>query len=346
MATKEQLAVEAALDLLLLEHLSTAERETVTRWGNAWDSIKGELEAALIDLAQANEDGRVTRTQILNSYRLQAALDAMTQALGALVADTTTTTGTLLESAAAEASRKSVEMIAAGLTGARRAELRTRLVAADPEQISQMVSRAREQMTKRTYYLADEATRAIKAELVKGIAVGDNPRRAASLAYRGIEDKWNGGLARARTIARTEMIDAHRRATQETEQANSDVLAGWEWVAHLGDDRTCRACLGMHGTVHKLSEFGPKGHPNCRCARVPKTKTWAELGFEGMREPASKTPDADQWFKALPESEQRKILTDKGYELWKQGKYPRSQWASRRKNDEWRDSYQPTLPRG
>lgn len=346
MATKEQLAVEAALDLLLLENLSAVERQTVERWGAAWEGVKGELEAALIDLAASNAGGRVTRTQILQSVRLQAALEAMGQALESIVNETSITTGTLLEAAVAEASSAGVQMISAGLTGATRATLRDSLTEASPEQISAIVARSQQQITKRTYYLADEATKAIKAQLVKGIAVGENPRRAASLAYRGIEDQWNGGLARARTIARTEMIDAHRAASQATEQANTDVLEGWEWVAHLGDDRTCRACLGMHGTVHPLDQFGPAGHPNCRCARVPKTKSWEALGFPGMREPSTKTPDADAWFKGLPEEEQRRILTNRGYELWKQGKYPRSNWASRKENDGWRDSYQPTLPRG
>lgn len=344
MATRDQLRVEAAVDLALAGRLDEATRLLVEAWGAAWDRVRPDLEASLTDLVAQYQGGKVTRTAILRDARLKAGLEALFEALDGVVRDSAVLTGTLVPAVTGTAADGARDMIRAGLTGTLRAELRAGVVAADPVQIREIITRATQQITARHYHLAEEAQAAIRRELMRGIVVGENPRRAASLAVRGIEDAWNGGLARAATIARTEMIDANRRAAQQVHAANADVLEGWEWVAHLGDDRTCRACLSKHGGVFDLDEPGPLGHPNCRCARVPRTKSWEALGFPGMREPVSRTPDADDWFQGLPEAEQRRILTDKGYERWRAGDWPRSEWATRRENPDWRPSFQAARP--
>lgn len=342
MATREQLEIEAAATLLLQEHLDAHTRDLITRWGTAWDNTHTELEAAVLDLTTNNIGGTVTRTAALRSARLQAATAALLQALATITEQTTANAQTIAHAVITNSANATQRMIAAGLPGVRLKELRTSLTAADPQQILQMLERTTKTMHKRAYTLSAEAEASIKAQVLKSITVGDNPRKAARDAVRGIEDLWNGGLARANTLARTEIIDSHRRAAAHVEQLNKDVLDSWEWVAHLGaGKRTCRACISMHGTKHAIDSPGPLGHPNCRCARVPVTKTWEELGFPGVKEATSKTPDADAWFAKLSENDQREILTDAGYEAWAKGRWPRSAWATRRDNNgEWRSSYQ------
>ena len=83
---------------------------------------------------------------------------------------------------------------------------------------------------------------------------------------------------------------------------------------------------------------------NCRCARVPRTKTWAELGITGMRERKPALKDKAEWFNALPAADQQAILGKTGYAAWKAGKYPIDQWATKQSNTGWRDSYVPTRP--
>lgn len=342
MASKEQLKAETKAQALLDANLDETTRRIVTAWAEAWDQIKGELETSLLELAAENTGGTISYPKLLRHQRLQAALTQMEATLDKLAEQTGTLTAQQTQAVAHNSTTATLAMTRAGLTGVTRAELRANLTAADPAQILTMARRTTEQITARTKALAAEAQKAIRRTMLKGIAVGDNPRKAARDAYRNIEDQWNGGLARAETIARTEMLDAHRKAAQHVEQANKDVLDSWEWVAHLGDKRICRACLGMHGTRHAIDSPGPLGHPNCRCARVPVTKTWEELGFPGMREPQNATPDADEWFENLPEAEQEAILGKAGLAAYREGRFPRSAWAARRDNGrDWRDSYQP-----
>ena len=232
-------------------------------------------------------------------------------------------------------------MIRAGLPGVLRSELRSSVVGADAGQVAAIIERSTQQITSRARHLAAEAQASIRQQMLRGVAVGENPLRAAALAVRGLEDVWEGGLNRARVIARTEMIDAHRTAAQRAEEANTDVLAGWEWLTH-GDERVCRACLAQHGRRHDIDEPGPLGHPQCRCARVPVTKTWAELGFTGMRDAESRTGTAEELVESMTADELRTVLGTDGYDAFLAGDYPIEEWSRRKSTDGWRDSFVPT----
>ena len=124
---------------------------------------------------------------------------------------------------------------------------------------------------------------------------------------------------------------------------NLEVSKDHSYVANGYAVHNCRACLAMHGTEHDLDEPGPLGHQQCRCGRVPRTKTWAELGFTGIRERKPAIQDAESFFNNLPETDQRAILGNRGYEAWKRGDYPMSAWSKRQQNTGWRDSFVPTV---
>lgn len=86
---------------------------------------------------------------------------------------------------------------------------------------------------------------------------------------------------------------------------------------------------------------------NCRCARVPRTKSWAELGFPGITDPPSTMPDAAAYFDGLTADQQREILGPKRHDAWQRGDYAMDQWAHRRSTDGWRDSFVVSpAPRG
>ena len=337
------LAIEDALQAFLDTILDRQIRSIVQAWALAWDQTEAALEAAMMELAQATQTGRVTRTQVIRSQRAQAAMEQLGAALEQAAARTGTVITADLAAVIEQAVGAEVGMIESQLTGTRRAELRANLVRADPGQISAMIERAAQQITATTLPLAPETYAAVRAELLRGISVGENPRQAARRMGGDAEDRTNFGLSRAMTIARTEILDAARQAQFWADQDNTEVLAGWVWTAHL-DPRTCRSCIAQHGWVHDVDEPGPLDHQNGRCARVPKTKSWEELGFEGIKDPPDNIPDAERWFVNLTEAQQRSILTDRGYDAWRRGEYSVQDWSARRTVDGWRDSYGVSRP--
>lgn len=95
------------------------------------------------------------------------------------------------------------------------------------------------------------------------MAAGENPMEAA----RAIRKTLATSMTWAVTHARTTMLWASRLGTLLTYQQNSDVVAGWQWLAYL-DERTCPACRARHGKIYRLSE-PLRGHYQCRCTMVP-----------------------------------------------------------------------------
>jgi len=93
----------------------------------------------------------------------------------------------------------------------------------------------------------------------------------------------------------------------------------------------------MHGTEHKLNERMAE-HVNGRCAMIPITKTWAELGYTGISEPNIPPEDGEQIFKRQPEAIQRQVLGEGHYQLWKDGKASLRDFVGIRHSAEWGDS--------
>lgn len=208
----------------------------------------------------------------------------------------------------------------------------------DPEALKAIVERTTKQITVRTYYLSREAVAAMTRALRLGISGGLNPREAARRMVADTEGIFNGGIARALVIARTEMLDAHRAAARAVDLANRDILAGWQWYAKL-DSRTCPSCIAQHGSLHDIDEPGPLDHHQGRCTRLPKTKTWRELGFD-INEPSGLDFESGpDWFNRQPEEVQRDILGPKRYEAWRAGGYPFDEWSKPRTSDGWRTAY-------
>ena len=80
------------------------------------------------------------------------------------------------------------------------------------------------------------------------------------------------GIARARTLARTEVIGSHAAAT-----LNSFKEAGLEGVkvlaefATAGDAQVCEQCAALEGQIYSMekAEGLIPVHPNCRCTLIP-----------------------------------------------------------------------------
>lgn len=341
--TTKTLRLEKQLRLELDKITDAHTRSLVSAWADAWNEVDADLTAALLEQLVAGE--QVTRGQLLRSVRLRKALDVIASNLQTLSRDAGVLIigdlkGVVDAAGGAQASvidsqlpPKSVDLV----------DLDT-WSKVDERQINAIVKRSTQQITSSLKPLAQETYQLVRRELIRGVASGSNPRETARRMVARAEQRFNGqlGLTRALVISRTETLDAHRAAAELGQAQHADVLAGWEWLAQL-DSRTCRSCWAQHGQLHPLEEPGPFDHPQGRCARCPRTKTWAELGID-LPEPVSVVPDAAAKFADLPKADQVKILGPTGHEEWAGGRFPMSDWSVRRENGDWRDSYVPARP--
>lgn len=315
--------------------LTGQERDLTERWVNLWDSLASDLQAAVLlvqtDGATWSRRRRVaTLTRALEHVQDRVS-ELVTAADARLVVDVPEVVATAIDAQAA-ATRAGLPTAANGM-----------VVGFDrfpTDALDAMITRTTGRIQSLTKPLTPDMVQAMKVELGKGVAIGDNPRTTAARIMRATEGRFNGGLARALTISRTEMLDAHRAAGHATDQLNTNVLDGWVWVASLSG-RTCMACLSMNGTEHPVEEQGPAGHQQCRCSRAPRTKSWADLGFPGLDEPAEAVPDTGAWFDNLTVADQRNILGRRNYDAYQRGEFPITDWATTRSNPGWRDSVVP-----
>lgn len=318
--------------------VDTGTRELTRAYVDAWDAVVDQLRDAIDDLAAGD---RLNRTDLLRSSKIASALQAIAEQLDGLAAQTAVVitdgagqvTSLAVTTQAAVAGAQLPAAFADGL-------LRT----VNPDVIGSIVARTSQQITARTRPLSQAGQDAVAKALVRGAAATDNPVKVARdmvrLARAGAVDL---PLARAEAIARTELNDAARAATQAWEQANAKTLQGWEWLSSRSAT-TCPSCWAMDGTFHELTEPGPDDHVNGRCTRMVRTKTWRELGID-LDEPAGLARiSAEDHFKTLDREQQLQIMGASRLKALDDGA-PWSSLTVEKPNTDWRRSFQVTPAR-
>lgn len=309
----------------------------VTAWVNAWDTLQPLFAEAVAELIAGGEN--VPRAVVARNRKLRSAIEQARTTLEALTLEANRViTGDLMD-AVLDAVNQHQAVITTQLPPGV-AGLSINLDAPAPEALNAMVTRTTQQIHSATKPLTAWTVKKMRQELVRGIVLGDNPREVARKLIKATEGQFNGGLARAMTIARTEMLDAHRNGSLAAAKANTDLLTGWVWMCTL-DRRTCPSCLSKHGTMHPVDDFGPIDHQNGRCARVDKIKSWKELGFD-IEEPADSIPDARAWFDNLTEDSQLAIMGPTRLQLLNDGHIGWDDLSTLRKSAGWRDSFGQT----
>lgn len=341
--TPETLHLQQELQAQINHTVDQQTRDLTDAWIRAWDEVAPDLQATLTDaITQDAIGGVVAKTLMVRSQRLQQALGHIGQALTNLATQAGVRIIGDLRGSVDRAAAAQNRIVASQLPHSRFLADLGAPGAANVRALEAIVFRSAQQITSQTWPLAPDAYDVVRRELVRGIAVGANPNHTAARILARAESGFNGGLARAINISRTETLDAHRQAAAVGQAEHTEVLAGWVWLTKL-DTKTCPACVGMAGSLHSLEEPGPLGHQQCRCARMPQTKSWRELGFD-VDEPPSALPDPDAWFEGLSSEEKRELLGPKRYQAWAAGEYPRSAWAQQKSNPGWRDSVVPSKP--
>lgn len=317
-------------------------RELTAAWVQAWEALHPLWQQAIHEIiTRYIADGRWPPVwQLARIERLAAAQQATATALATLTTTTNTSTAAgvgdvVAATAAAEPAIMASQLPAAAAAAA----LRAYTSAIAPSALEAIAARARSQIHAATWPLSEEAVQAMRRALITGVATGAHPTEAARHMLAQVEGAFNGGLSRAITIARTEMLDAYRHTSATVHAANRDVLSGWIWLATL-DRRTCPSCWAMHGTTHPLSQAGPWDHQQGRCARIPRLRPWSELGVPGVEHP-DYLPDAQKRFWALPRRDQLAIMGPARLQLLTSGQIRWSDLAMLRDNPAWRPSYVP-----
>lgn len=323
-----------------------AVRDITAAWVSAWDVLEPAWQAALQELVALIEElgGWPPPWRLSRLARLTEAMLATNIALRTLTGTTQTTAGAaaaevVAVTAATEPLIMASQLPAAAATAA--AEVYAAAVA--PSALETVLARARAQITSTTRPLSDEAYEAMRRALIVGIAVGDHPDAIARDMLRRVEGAFNGGLGRAVNVARTECLDAYRDTSAAVHAANEDVLDGWVWVASL-DLRACPSCWAMHGTVHPITQPGPWDHQQGRCVRLPKVKSWEDLGIPGV-EAEDLTPNAPERFAALSPADRETVMGPGRAALLDDGRIGWADLAVRRDNPRWRPSYVPRTVR-
>lgn len=117
--------------------------------------------------------------------------------------------------------------------------------------------------------ITDATTNDVMRELTDGFVQGLGPREIA----RNIASRVDSiTLARANTLARTEVIRAHAEGSlihlQQLGVDKVGVMVEWSTA---GDNLVCPLCADLQGVVLTIKEARgliPR-HPNCRCAFIP-----------------------------------------------------------------------------
>jgi hypothetical protein len=337
--TRETLRLLREIRFYLDQAVDEATEDLVRAWSRAWDQLVVEWDAAIAELQDLRDDGLwPTRAQVRRAERTTKALFLTRQALNDLaqlagvriaqvVPDVVGLAQDYLDVIASQYPRQAggISTVAANLTRA------------DQRQIEAIVRRTSGSIVSMLRPLSGEATGALYSGLVRGVSLGYSPGTVATRLLRRLEGAFNGGLTRAMVIARTELLDAHRAAAKLEHQANASVLQGWQWFATL-DTKTCPSCWSQHGTVHDLTESGPDDHQQGRCARLPVTRSWSELGFD-IPEPPSLVPDAEDVFASLTRAQQLQVMGAQRLALLDAGDIDWSDLSVLRTTRGWRDSY-------
>jgi SPP1 gp7 family putative phage head morphogenesis protein len=111
--------------------------------------------------------------------------------------------------------------------------------------------------------VSDDTEKRIKQEVMSGMLAGEG---ATDIAKR-IDEAVDLGIARAETVARTEVMTAFAKAAEERYKAHG--VAQVEWLAAY-DERVCDSCGPLMGQKFPIDDHPECPlHPNCRCVLLP-----------------------------------------------------------------------------
>lgn len=298
-----------------LQALGSTNRELLTRLAEVYarrvENLTSQIERAMADLPEAP-----SVDELRGSERLEALRREMSRELNLM--------RTAIEQAGRTAQRDGV---AAGYGSAlrvlERGGLSARMGIPEVNTIQQGVNLVghpafQESLEQYGSYHAQQ----ISDALIDGMSRGLNPNETARMIVRSLDKKNAMPLVDAVRMTRTTQLYAARLGQRELFKSMGDVVKGWLWSANLGNPRTCISCIVQHGTFYPVTEVLNDHHLG-RCAPMPVTPKWEDLGFIGERE-FYETRDESlgiEWLVSQPDDVQRQHMGQARWLAWKEDKF-------------------------
>jgi hypothetical protein len=316
--------------------LAGVTRALTIAWVKAWDDLEPEFARTVAELlSDGSGDRGISRVRIRKDERLQFAMGRVSRTMMDLTVIARAEMATAVRTVVNVGDRAQRDMIAAQLPP----DHHHLLAESRAGDLAALVTRSSRKISILTRALPELIDRRMRNTIAR-VAMSRLKPDASRTLMTQVEAAFNTGLTHALMIARTEALDAHREAAALSQALQADVLSGWIWLARL-DRWTCSSCFSMHGSVHPLDEAGPDDHQNGRCQRVPKAKSWKELGID-RAELTDLIPDGRTIFRSLPRDQQLSILGPTRLDLLDRGEIEWGDLATQRQNPGWRRSYVPT----
>lgn len=323
-------AARFARDLEAKDH--AASLQMLAAWSESYWGARQRLDTFLAKVEAARAAGEAPGVSwAYQERRLRNVLDSTATEMARYAQTASSITETrqrqAVQEGLAHAESLTTTVVAEGLPG-----LTGELARTNPDVLNQAVGFLQDGSVLREHLAATmpgDAADAVKSALVKGLAGGKSVDWMTREATRAL------GLShgRAVTIMRTESLRAYRSASRAVYQANADVVGTWTWNAHL-DARTCVACTLMDGTEHPLSAT-LDGHPRCRCAMVPRTRSWADLGVEGLDDTRPPVRQGREWLEDQSPEVQKAILGKAKFQAWQDGTISLDDMVARHDDPRW-----------
>lgn len=322
----------AEFDAALKARQTAAADQMLAAWTDSYWRMRTELDAVLAKMAAAREAGEIlSPAWAYQQGRLKGLLDTAKREIDQY-AKAASVTAKQAQSAAVRAGEVHATRLAQqaveeslGIEASMERPDPTALIrqavgfTGDGTVLAQHLSKT----------LAPEVVDGIRSTLIKGLALG----KGQDWLVREVTRNYALAHTRAVTIMRTETQRVYREVSRQTYAANSDVLEGWVWNAHL-DAACCLGCALMDGTLHTVEET-LDGHPRCRCAMIPHTKSWEDLGVTGLADSRPITPSGRDWVQDQTPAVQRALMGPAKYDAWRKGEISLDDMVGRHHSDDW-----------
>lgn len=319
MAEPEVVRVMRAFKAALLDREAEAMARMGVRWREVERSLEMRIQSLLDEIQLLRETGHEpSRGQLLRMDRYQSLLRQVREELAGYEAWATRQ----IAAEQRELARMGIENAQAAI---RASGVRVAFNRLSVSAVEYMVGLAGDGsplfsvLKKRALW--PEAVDGLTSALIKGVALGWNPRKTASRMADGLAQ----GLNKALLIARTEQLRAYRHASVEQYRA-SGVVSKMKRLA-TKDGRTCMACLMSDGELLELGEE-LSDHPGGRCTSVPVVIGMPEVRWQTGRE----------WFECQSPERQREMMGPQYYEAWRAGLFDLGQLRTTVHSDVWGDS--------